>query len=107
MQVNGQDAVVPASNSSTSVATGWGFHANGEDVPETTVGGAIAPAAAEAQKTADGQSAFAGAADGGGGGGATATSPPVVSAGVSDNTCLLYTSPSPRDRQKSRMPSSA
>ena len=29
--------------------------------------------------------------------------------GVSDDThvCLLYTSPSPRDRQKSRMPSSA
>ena len=26
--------------------------------------------------------------------------------GVND-TCLLYTSPSPRDRQKSRMPSSA
>ena len=26
---------------------------------------------------------------------------------VSNNTCLLYTSPSPRDRQKSRMPSSA
>ena len=26
---------------------------------------------------------------------------------VADNTCLLYTSPSPRDRQKSRMPSSA
>ena len=24
-----------------------------------------------------------------------------------DNACLLYTSPSPRDRQKSRMPSSA
>ena len=24
-----------------------------------------------------------------------------------DRTCLLYTSPSPRDRQKSRMPSSA
>ena len=24
-----------------------------------------------------------------------------------DNVCLLYTSPSPRDRQKSRMPSSA
>ena len=24
-----------------------------------------------------------------------------------DGTCLLYTSPSPRDRQKSRMPSSA
>ena len=24
-----------------------------------------------------------------------------------DNTCLLYTSPSPRDRQKTRMPSSA
>ena len=24
-----------------------------------------------------------------------------------DKTCLLYTSPSPRDRQKSRMPSSA
>ena len=27
--------------------------------------------------------------------------------GVEDNICLLYTSPSPRDRQKSRMPSSA
>ena len=26
---------------------------------------------------------------------------------VTNNTCLLYTSPSPRDRQKSRMPSSA
>ena len=32
-----------------------------------------------------------------------------ISAKQSDNitTCLLYTSPSPRDRQKSRMPSSA
>ena len=26
---------------------------------------------------------------------------------VTDRPCLLYTSPSPRDRQKSRMPSSA
>ena len=26
---------------------------------------------------------------------------------VSEKACLLYTSPSPRDRQKSRMPSSA
>ena len=26
---------------------------------------------------------------------------------LSSYTCLLYTSPSPRDRQKSRMPSSA
>ena len=26
---------------------------------------------------------------------------------IADNDCLLYTSPSPRDRQKSRMPSSA
>ena len=26
---------------------------------------------------------------------------------LSKNDCLLYTSPSPRDRQKSRMPSSA
>ena len=26
---------------------------------------------------------------------------------LSDNTCLLYTSPSPRDRTRSRMPSSA
>ena len=26
---------------------------------------------------------------------------------LNDNICLLYTSPSPRDRQKSRMPSSA
>ena len=31
---------------------------------------------------------------------------PVVSAAM-DTVCLLYTSPSPRDRQKSRMPSSA
>ena len=32
-----------------------------------------------------------------------------LSNGLSDDlhTCLLYTSPSPRDRQKSRMPSSA
>ena len=27
--------------------------------------------------------------------------------GLTKETCLLYTSPSPRDRQKSRMPSSA
>ena len=26
---------------------------------------------------------------------------------IENNSCLLYTSPSPRDRQKSRMPSSA
>ena len=26
---------------------------------------------------------------------------------LNDSPCLLYTSPSPRDRQKSRMPSSA
>ena len=26
---------------------------------------------------------------------------------IADKCCLLYTSPSPRDRQKSRMPSSA
>ena len=26
---------------------------------------------------------------------------------MTEDTCLLYTSPSPRDRQKSRMPSSA
>src|SRR5665811_370802 len=32
---------------------------------------------------------------------------PVSVAGVSLNTCLLYTSPSPRDRTRSRMPSSA
>ena len=30
-----------------------------------------------------------------------------VPAGGNFDTCLLYTSPSPRDRQKSRMPSSA
>ena len=30
-----------------------------------------------------------------------------VSRVYKDNSCLLYTSPSPRDRQKSRMPSSA
>ena len=32
----------------------------------------------------------------------------ILDTGISTNTgCLLYTSPSPRDRQKSRMPSSA
>ena len=30
-----------------------------------------------------------------------------LSVTAKDETCLLYTSPSPRDRQKSRMPSSA
>ena len=30
-----------------------------------------------------------------------------LAVGILDLTCLLYTSPSPRDRQKSRMPSSA
>ena len=30
-----------------------------------------------------------------------------IGAGTGYNACLLYTSPSPRDRQKSRMPSSA
>ena len=31
----------------------------------------------------------------------------IIRLGIGDVTCLLYTSPSPRDRQKSRMPSSA
>ena len=31
----------------------------------------------------------------------------LVRANASNNTCLLYTSPSPRDRTRSRMPSSA
>ena len=30
-----------------------------------------------------------------------------IAYGAQDISCLLYTSPSPRDRQKSRMPSSA
>ena len=32
---------------------------------------------------------------------------PVIFCVLTDNTCLLYTSPSPRDRTRSRMPSSA
>ena len=37
-----------------------------------------------------------------------ATGKTVIAARLAGNTaCLLYTSPSPRDRQKSRMPSSA
>src|SRR5665213_4512867 len=36
-----------------------------------------------------------------------AVSPSNTPAGSDSRTCLLYTSPSPRDRQKSRMPSSA
>ena len=37
------------------------------------------------------------------------TAEAMIAPELSDNkgTCLLYTSPSPRDRQKSRMPSSA
>ena len=31
----------------------------------------------------------------------------IVTAALQEDACLLYTSPSPRDRQKSRMPSSA
>ena len=31
----------------------------------------------------------------------------LVARSLSDNTCLLYTSPSPRDKRQSRMPSSA
>ena len=31
----------------------------------------------------------------------------VIAGFLAPSTCLLYTSPSPRDRQKSRMPSSA
>ena len=39
---------------------------------------------------------------------ATGPGAPVISAPVViDNSCLLYTSPSPRDRTRSRMPSSA
>ena len=37
----------------------------------------------------------------------TADVPAEERAVLGDNVCLLYTSPSPRDRQKSRMPSSA
>ena len=35
------------------------------------------------------------------------TAPPPMPPQPPSNICLLYTSPSPRDRQKSRMPSSA
>ena len=35
------------------------------------------------------------------------TDTPFMSTVAKTNACLLYTSPSPRDRQKSRMPSSA
>eukprot|EP00657_Telonema_sp_P-1_P003444 TRINITY_DN18291_c0_g1_i1.p1 TRINITY_DN18291_c0_g1~~TRINITY_DN18291_c0_g1_i1.p1 ORF type:complete len:518 (+),score=148.41 TRINITY_DN18291_c0_g1_i1:99-1652(+) len=33
--------------------------------------------------------------------------PPILPGGIQDKHCLLYTSPSPRDRTRSRMPSSA
>ena len=32
---------------------------------------------------------------------------PVITVHFSNHTCLLYTSPSPRDKRQSRMPSSA
>ena len=35
------------------------------------------------------------------------TTEAIVKGRTADFACLLYTSPSPRDRQKSRMPSSA
>ena len=38
---------------------------------------------------------------------AEALMPPRIETAVEFWPCLLYTSPSPRDRQKSRMPSSA
>ena len=37
----------------------------------------------------------------------TSTSSITINSTASGNTCLLYTSPSPRDRTRSRMPSSA
>ena len=39
--------------------------------------------------------------------GTVGTVKPGDTIGANTSTCLLYTSPSPRDRQKSRMPSSA
>ena len=38
---------------------------------------------------------------------APAASAAVPAAAANDDTCLLYTSPSPRDKRQSRMPSSA
>ena len=35
------------------------------------------------------------------------TAADIAGIGITNQRCLLYTSPSPRDRQKSRMPSSA
>ena len=40
-------------------------------------------------------------------GGATRIGAAIAKSLADYETCLLYTSPSPRDRQKSRMPSSA
>ena len=40
-------------------------------------------------------------------GAAAGSSRALVDAGITPNSCLLYTSPSPRDRTRSRMPSSA
>ena len=48
-----------------------------------------------------------GTAGGSGGGGGTTTAAPGTLNGGAGNTCLLYTSPSPRDLSTSRMPSSA
>ena len=56
--------------------------------------------ALEAEAAGEQDDEVAGAA-----GGSDETEPPLASAFAND--CLLYTSPSPRDRQKSRMPSSA
>ena len=39
--------------------------------------------------------------------GANGTQDYIVKKGINKDTCLLYTSPSPRDRTRSRMPSSA
>ena len=45
--------------------------------------------------------------DSSGGAGIQADIKTITALGSYAMTCLLYTSPSPRDRQKSRMPSSA
>ena len=56
-------------------------------VPEAPATGADAPETAGADVAPEGESA--------------------VTAGDEDAGCLLYTSPSPRDKRQSRMPSSA
>ena len=79
-----------------------------EDVPEFSPGDTVKVHVRVVEGNRERTQIFEGAVIGRQGGGIGETfSVRKVSFGIGVESCLLYTSPSPRDRQKSRMPSSA